>query len=337
MSPLLIERRDSIASSCSSLSTSTSTSTTSSLALYASTTNAVTRKRMTPAQILSLQRLFDQKSHPSKEERVALALEIGINLKTVSIWFQNRRQSVKRSTSLGQLQRTSSMALRRTRSQTASATFEAPPRRKLTSHMTLDQIASFTELPAPLAKLANTRTPFTLRNINTTKIAPSGCYPGSPTTDRKEGLWNHMPSSPLGPPSSPALDRTRILALPTNSKSFRSLEWACAKARGVKRFDEFEETDGVVQDRENIAAGGKSSDRSMSERCTDFDTDSDEEMEAITPDITSASLPIFNAKPVFGTRDDSKGQSQRVRHASSHRRSVDMDAAMGLLDLMAGR
>jgi hypothetical protein len=53
----------------------------------------------------------------------------------------------------------------------------------------------------------------------------------TPTRSGGGDLWQHIPSSPQAPPSSPAAEKARFTALPTRARSLRSLEYACANAR----------------------------------------------------------------------------------------------------------
>lgn len=55
------------------------------------------RKRVTPHQLKQLERVFASETHPSRGSREELARELGMELKSVTIWFQNKRQSIKRS------------------------------------------------------------------------------------------------------------------------------------------------------------------------------------------------------------------------------------------------
>ncbi|KZT02425.1 uncharacterized protein LAESUDRAFT_762771 [Laetiporus sulphureus 93-53] len=54
------------------------------------------RHRMTDLQLEQLEALFRESSHPSKEAKQKLADEAHMTLKTVTIWFQNRRQTTRR-------------------------------------------------------------------------------------------------------------------------------------------------------------------------------------------------------------------------------------------------
>ena len=60
---------------------------------------------------------------------------------------------------------------------------------------------------------------------------PSKVHAASNGRSDTRELWEHIPSSPLLPPSSPSDDAARFAALPPSSKVLRSLEWACAKDR----------------------------------------------------------------------------------------------------------
>ncbi|CAE6423194.1 Homeobox domain-containing protein [Rhizoctonia solani AG-1 IA] len=55
------------------------------------------RKRVTPHQLKHLERVFASETHPSRGSREELARELGMELKSVTIWFQNKRQSIKRN------------------------------------------------------------------------------------------------------------------------------------------------------------------------------------------------------------------------------------------------
>ncbi|KAL4246282.1 Homeobox DNA-binding [Abortiporus biennis] len=56
-----------------------------------------TRKRFTNSQLIMLEQLFHQCSHPSREAREALAKDAGLELRSVTVWFQNKRQTERRS------------------------------------------------------------------------------------------------------------------------------------------------------------------------------------------------------------------------------------------------
>ncbi|KAI8377884.1 Homeodomain-like protein [Radiomyces spectabilis] len=53
------------------------------------------RKRASPSQLSVLNRVFSQTYFPSTEMRVELGKQLGMSPRTVQIWFQNRRQSLR--------------------------------------------------------------------------------------------------------------------------------------------------------------------------------------------------------------------------------------------------
>lgn len=55
----------------------------------------VKRKRATPFQVSVLNRVFNQTSFPSTELRLELSKQLGMSPRTVQIWFQNKRQSIR--------------------------------------------------------------------------------------------------------------------------------------------------------------------------------------------------------------------------------------------------
>lgn len=59
------------------------------------------RKRATPSQLLILTQIYEQTDgFPSTELRKQLALQLGLTPRTVQIWFQNKRQSLKKQKEL---------------------------------------------------------------------------------------------------------------------------------------------------------------------------------------------------------------------------------------------
>ncbi|KII93175.1 hypothetical protein PLICRDRAFT_382544 [Plicaturopsis crispa FD-325 SS-3] len=58
------------------------------------------RHRMTDAQLATLEALFKKSSHPSREEKKAVAVKLGLEPKTLTIWFQNKRQTIKKGRSV---------------------------------------------------------------------------------------------------------------------------------------------------------------------------------------------------------------------------------------------
>ncbi|KAM5539934.1 hypothetical protein V8D89_006437 [Ganoderma adspersum] len=55
-----------------------------------------TRKRFTSVQLMVLEHLYGQVSHPSREQREEVAREADIDIRSVTVWFQNKRQTDRR-------------------------------------------------------------------------------------------------------------------------------------------------------------------------------------------------------------------------------------------------
>ncbi|KAI8883048.1 homeobox-domain-containing protein [Backusella circina FSU 941] len=53
------------------------------------------RKRASPSQLSILNRVFQQTYFPSTELRIELGKQLGMSPRTVQIWFQNKRQSIR--------------------------------------------------------------------------------------------------------------------------------------------------------------------------------------------------------------------------------------------------
>ncbi|KIJ66557.1 hypothetical protein HYDPIDRAFT_26894 [Hydnomerulius pinastri MD-312] len=188
-----------------------------------------TRKRFSSVQLMMLEQLFHQTSHPTREEREAVAQSAGMEMKSVTIWFQNKRQTERKvalhhattqsntdghrqapfpsssSHASASTSTASSHSVRTPHARTLSTSSIHTPRRKMTPprpRPSLDRVAARSE-----SRLPPLRTPTKPRNPHAS-------------------LWDNMPSSPLAPPASPpARDFVDFIG------SGRTLEWACAAAR----------------------------------------------------------------------------------------------------------
>ncbi|CAL1695045.1 unnamed protein product [Somion occarium] len=56
-----------------------------------------TRHRMTDHQLERLEALYQYATHPTRQEKEALGDEVGMDARTVTVWFQNRRQLAKKA------------------------------------------------------------------------------------------------------------------------------------------------------------------------------------------------------------------------------------------------
>ncbi|KAI9065940.1 hypothetical protein FKP32DRAFT_1756428 [Trametes sanguinea] len=276
-----------------------------------------TRKRLAPAQTSALVSVFEVKTHPSREERALLAAELGMELKAVNAWFQNKRRTLKKNCAGCGWSKGSLPENKHVRPVNG---LKALPRSE--SPISLERVASSHELPykpKPIfAPRALPRVPHTPRRR-------------AAAVDTSREIWEYLPSSPPTRPSSPG--HAEALLSMACTKRARSLEWACAKARAGRKAskkssrrlpvesqvaDEVEDVDGDVPMLvlDEIAAdgasfGGNESDSSSAE----------EEEEAITPNVSTEMLPPFVASP----NGDSKTPGQ----------DVDMEAAIALLRFTA--
>ncbi|PFH47351.1 hypothetical protein AMATHDRAFT_97237, partial [Amanita thiersii Skay4041] len=161
-----------------------------------------TRKRFSSAQLAILENLFHQNSHPSREEREAVAQAGGMEVKSVTIWFQNKRQT-ERKVALNNNHNTTIGAANISRTTTTAGTrlVQAPC---YSSRPSLDRIASRTEIRGS---------------------------PHTPTRRRNPSLnlWDNMPSSPATSPTSPP--SLEYVQFAKSQRVRRTLEWACAAAR----------------------------------------------------------------------------------------------------------
>ena len=133
------------------------------------------------------------------------------DIKFVTVWFQNRRQSDKRKA-----------WTKRDRAKKKENSCQQIGARLSKPTISLDRIASRMERvqrPVHHVKPRAVLSPQKPRNVE---------EPQTPSRSKPNTLWAHMPSSPPEAPSSPP---TELLNVPCLVKSGRSLEWACAKAR----------------------------------------------------------------------------------------------------------
>lgn len=267
------------------------------------------RRRNTPQQLKALQQLLELTPHPTREQRLALALELGMELKSVTNWFQNRRQTEKRKSLIwneNNPPKNHAPQSRRLK--------QRHPNKSISSFsVSLDKIAQLSERPSsPSLLLSANRAPLTPFTPRTTNARVQS----SPSPSE---LWKHIPSSPAIPQSSPGAEEARLADLPSRSKTWRSLEWACLKARRDRRVDDEEEEDDLLF-LPSLSHGGGSDDESH---------------EALTPDSSVRSInlsPQSNSSSLFAREEDSKGLSSDL---NKPRQSEDVEAALTLLGFMA--
>ncbi|KLO20608.1 homeobox-domain-containing protein [Schizopora paradoxa] len=314
-----------------------------------------TRKRFSQEQLIVLEHVFQRSMHPSKGEREAIAKQTGMDLKSVTIWFQNKRQterkvalhnSTNRATeplpnlNYGPLLSSTLIPPRPLSAPTFPSTTNIRPsnmvaqRRYSTtsSHrltpqgvLSLDRIASRTEqlqLPSPSTPPSKFTHYASSRSRNNASVP----------------LWDAMPSSPLmpGSPTSPfSRDILDFASKRPRKNSKRTLEWACASARvsekaGIARGLP------VVEDDEDIV-NLPSPPRTITDSTIDDEemdivsTDGSEAHEIITPNSSQASMNVDWAS-LGERRKPAVFNNVRVRDENDV-----MDAAWALCGLSAGR
>ncbi|KAL4068900.1 hypothetical protein V8B97DRAFT_1970656 [Scleroderma yunnanense] len=236
-----------------------------------------TRKRFTNAQLVMLEQLFHRTSHPTREERETVAQAAGMEMKSVTIWFQNKRQTERK------------VALHHATGQSnveGHRPTPFPERGSVLSHPSISAPSSHVSRPAHARTTSTSSLHTPRRKITPPRPRPSLDRvaarsesrlppPRTPTKPRDPHAspWDNMPSSPLAPPASPpAHDFIDFVG------NERTLEWACAAARLAEK-----------EGRTRI-----SSKRVYhSSRCDDAGDETEEEdVEAITPEGSLGSSDI---------------------------------------------
>ncbi|KAF8547763.1 homeobox-domain-containing protein [Imleria badia] len=189
-----------------------------------------TRKRFTSMQLMLLEQLFHQSSHPTREEREAVAQAADMEMKSVTIWFQNKRQTERKvalhhaTSQPADAHRAASFPILSSSPSALSSTSTASASHPIRTHT---RTLSTTHAHTPRHKITPPRARPSLDRVATrseSRLPP----PRTPTRpkDPHASLWDNMPSSPLAPPASPpSRDLVEFMG------GTRTLEWACAAAR----------------------------------------------------------------------------------------------------------
>ncbi|KAF7303765.1 Homeobox domain-containing protein [Mycena indigotica] len=167
-----------------------------------------TRKRFTNAQLRILEQLYHQNSHPSREQRETVARTAGMEVKSVTIWLQNKRQTDRR---------------------TILASGRVPPP---------VIIQQYHRVPSPsTASSTSTKSRRPSLDSVASRSELGGLGPRTPSRrrDPHAALWETMESSPVGPQFSPPT--TRDSDFVEFGKHTRTLEWACARKRLARKAE----------------------------------------------------------------------------------------------------
>ena len=237
----------------------------------------------------------------------------------VNVWFQNKRRSMKKKSVAWNrataLMSENAFGLGKSRFSTLAHPSKQKSLIRRDSSISLDSIATSREKKEALTY---PRPPFTPRKNTLTHMATFiQRMQSSSADDDKPYLWDLLPSSPQLPPSSPTKETDLLSALPPQSRTMKSLEWACAKdrvgrrkkARRVLREVEEEEESPDVPELMLDSPGGD-------------DTDLDDDM--ITPD-NSVSMTYSPGRPRTNSLDSTKSRT------SEDTLDEDVEAAIALL------
>ena len=230
------------------------------------------------------------------------------DVKFITVWFQNRRQSDKRKAwTKKDRARKKENTCHRIQIHTV---FEKPA-------VSLDQIASRMErVQSPVLSDRS-------RGVLPTQKPENSLEPATPIRSKPEALWAHMPSSPPDAPSSPPSDSLQSMTTPCLVKSGKSLEWACAKERMGNKY-RLKRGKGT-----RLIELQRASPRrcpTVLEKEQESDSDSNQDTEASTPSQSQATSD--NGAPSATSEawlDELRGKSTK-----------DVEAAMALLQFLRG-
>ncbi|KAG2155571.1 hypothetical protein DEU56DRAFT_976152 [Suillus clintonianus] len=223
------------------------------------------RHRMSSAQLMCLESLYQKDTHPSKHRKNQLADELGMDCKTITIWFQNKRQIAKRSkpsvsssplqirprngvskTPDHQLPVQSLSVLRRVSSPSVNDTLQPV----ILPSVCLEKSRT---TPSPEKQERDVNNPPSKMSLQVKPLLSSlGSFMSSkspkkdqvrPTMTSRtnaQELWQHLPSSPTAPSSvsdrgSEAYSPTRDEKDTPCSKRGLTLEWACDRQTKRRR------------------------------------------------------------------------------------------------------
>jgi len=271
-------------------------------------TNA--RKRPSLPQLQRLQTVFDASHYITKEERNSLAQELGLDIKFITVWFQNRRQSDKRK-----------IWTKKDRARKKENACQWIGTDLVKPAISLDQIASRMERvqrPVHPSKPHAVLSPQKLENL---------VEPQTPKQSKLDTLWAHMPSSPPEAPSSPPSDAFQLLNAPCLVKSGKSLEWACANARVGSRHR-------VRKDKRfrPIKPRALTPFRPLAAPKRELEGNSDNELEDEDVEISTPSSSQSQNDAASGTTAETEVRPSQ-RGAKS---TEDVEAAMVLLQFLQG-
>ncbi|PIL31748.1 transcription factor [Ganoderma sinense ZZ0214-1] len=228
------------------------------------------RHKMTDYQLRRLEELYRADTHPTRSAKEALATEVGMNVKSVLIWFQNRRQDRSRKAKtiatppLTRNIRPSPLEVKPIKfsKHTSPLARNAAARAKVVAAKGKPFPPVSSRVLAPSSKGTTLVLPQTTYQISPLKDAHSGLSQPpshsrrstSPDTPRSEkrspDLWKHLPPTPPSrgrksaqrPSSSPTRRESPLKPLGDASNLPQpgrpekpTLEWACANSAARRK------------------------------------------------------------------------------------------------------
>ncbi|KAJ6575179.1 hypothetical protein B0H19DRAFT_1127521 [Mycena capillaripes] len=181
-----------------------------------------TRPRFSDAQVVVLEQLFHNNTHPTLEERQRLAIDTDMEVNSVTNWFQNKRKATSR---------------RRSRHSTATSTTKNSSTRRQSKSSSASSRASSTPTSSASTSTSASRRPSLDRVASRSELRAPPPRTPSRRHNPHAPLWANMASSPIAPPSSP-FARDYVEFGQGQGQRTRTLEWACARRRLVGKGDD---------------------------------------------------------------------------------------------------
>ncbi|KAJ8076783.1 hypothetical protein PM082_001206 [Marasmius tenuissimus] len=215
------------------------------------------KKRFSHAQTMMLENMYKHNSRPSRQERETLSKAGQIDIKSVTIWFQNKRQSerkVARAALEGSHHQQQQQRERRGSGHKRKHSSSPGSHHSSASRLTPVSPRHVPLPPTPPVVFSSSFPPAIRPSLeqvaSRSELAQS---PSEPQTPRKRDprmpIWECMPASPPIPVESPP---AREFVEFGKLKRSITLEWACARRRmaekegGATMPDEEEEEDDEV-------------------------------------------------------------------------------------------
>ncbi|KAI0785046.1 hypothetical protein C8Q75DRAFT_809588 [Abortiporus biennis] len=168
------------------------------------------RHRMTDRQLERLENLYQEKTHPSRQVKMDLASDVGMDIRTVTIWFQNRRQIAKKAAAEGDTRR-----------------------------LPLSTVTN-------IHRQASIASPFTTRSNTPAILVPTDCSLSLSTSSSSSSVSGF--ESRRSTPNTSFDDATSDVKQVPSSKRPRTLEWACAREEKRRKMSATRADDGEGDD-----------------------------------------------------------------------------------------